>query len=180
MAPVYGRAALDRLHLEGILIVASFSQSQVDIANTILRVGQSMGASALQIRAAFAAAWVESRFQNLNYGDRDSLGVFQQRPSQGWGTAAQVTNVEYAARKFFEEAMRVSQSGTPGQLAQRVQRSGYPSRYDEQIAAPDELLARLTGGSVNALASADSQLFAGVSTTTLAIGLLLIVLLVTD
>lgn len=105
-----------------------------------------MQATTKQMRAAFAAAWVESRFRNLNYGDRDSLGVFQQRPSQGWGTPQQVMNVEYAAQKFFETAQRVSQSGTPGQLAQRVQRSAFPERYDQQIAAADEMLAIVSTG----------------------------------
>lgn len=126
--------------------MAKFSQDQVNNAAVILRVGQQVGATAKQIQAAFLAAWVESRFRNLNYGDRDSLGLFQQRPSQGWGTAAQVTNPEYAARKFYETAKRVSQSGTAGQLAQRVQRSGFPLRYDQQAADPLELLARLSGG----------------------------------
>lgn len=126
--------------------MASFSQDQVNNANIILSVGRSMGATPKQLQAAFAAAWVESRLRNLDYGDRDSLGLFQQRPSQGWGTRAQVTNPEYAARKFFETAQKVSQSGTFGQLAQRVQRSGFPLRYDEQGATPLELLTRLMGG----------------------------------
>ena len=121
----------------------SFNQSQIDIAATIIRVGQQMGATFTQIRAALAAAWVESRFQNLSYGDRDSLGVFQQRPSQGLGTAAQIMNVEYAASKFYVAAKRVSNAGTAGEIAQRVQRSAYPSRYDEQIGAADEILRRL-------------------------------------
>ena len=54
--------------------------------------------------SAFEAAIVESGVHNLNYGDRDSLGVFQQRPSQGWGTPAQVTNVDYAATQFITRA----------------------------------------------------------------------------
>lgn len=122
-----------------------FTNEQIGIGQTIYRVGRSMGANNFQMRAAFSAGWVESRFRNLNYGDRDSLGVFQQRPSQGWGTPAQVTNPEYAAGKFFEEAMRVSQTGTPGQLAQRVQRSAYPLRYDEQIATSDKMLELVSG-----------------------------------
>lgn len=129
--------------------MAAITQSQIEIGNTILSVGRSLGATAHQIRAAFAAAWVESEFRNLNYGDRDSVGVFQQRPSQGWGTPAQIRDVGYAARKFFETAMRVSQSGTAGQLAQRVQRSAYPNRYDEQIANADSLLAIVSGGQLD-------------------------------
>lgn len=127
-----------------------FSPEQIDVGNTILRVASRMGATPLQIQAAFLAAWTESRMRNLSYGDRDSLGVFQQRPSQGWGSPAQILNVEYAAGKFFEEARRVSQSGTPGQLAQRVQRSAFPGRYDALSAEPLELLGRLTGGALAA------------------------------
>lgn len=140
--------------------MAAFSNEQLAVGQTIYRVGVSMRASALQMRAAFAAAWVESRFKNLNYGDRDSLGVFQQRPSQNWGTPAQVTNVEYAAGKFFSEAMKVSQSGTPGQLAQRVQRSGFPARYDQQIADADQMLATVSNGSFAAAGVDNSTLYA--------------------
>lgn len=131
----------------------SFSQSQIDIANTILSVGRSLGATEKQIRAAFTAAKVESNFANLNYGDRDSLGVFQQRPSQGWGTPTQILDVGYAARKFFETAMKVSQSGTVGQLAQRVQRSAFPGRYDDVLSVTDDLYYRLAGGVANAVAN---------------------------
>jgi hypothetical protein len=126
----------------------SFSQSQVAVAETIVRVGQDLGATAHQIRAALAAAWVESRWQNLNYGDRDSIGVFQQRPSMAWGSPAELMNVATAARKFYlgagtnRGAFQVSQAGTAGELAQRVQRSGFPARYDQQIGAADEILAR--------------------------------------
>lgn len=140
--------------------MAAFSNEQLSVGQTIYRVGVSMGVSALQMRAAFAAAWVESRFKNLNYGDRDSLGVFQQRPSQGWGSAAQATNVEYAARKFFSEAAKVSQSGTPGQLAQRVQRSGFPARYDEQIADADQMLATVSNGSFSPSPQDNSMIYA--------------------
>lgn len=154
-----------------------FSQEQIDVGRTILRVGQAMGANQHQMRAAFSAGWVESRFKNLNYGDRDSLGVFQQRPSQGWGTPAQIMNVEYASRKFFEEAMRVSQTGSPGQLAQRVQRSAYPKRYDEQIAVADEMLALVSGGNNSVpLSFPLSALPAGV----VMIGALALIFLITD
>ena len=81
--------------------------------------------------SAFEAAIVESGVHNLNYGDRDSLGVFQQRPSQGWGTPAQVTNVDYAATQFITRAIRANGGQSAGQLAQDVQRSAFPERYDQ-------------------------------------------------
>lgn len=113
-----------------------------------------MGATENQIRAAFAAAKVESNFANLNGGDRDSVGVFQQRPSQGWGSVAQILDVGYAAGKFFEAVKKVSQSGTIGQIAQRVQRSAFPNRYDEQLSIADELYTRLTDGGVSNVTNA--------------------------
>ena len=111
----------------------ALSKEQQDNINTILRVGRSMGADQKMLLAAIETGFVESGMRNLKHGDRDSQGVFQQRPSQGWGTVAQVTNVEYAARKFFEAAARSKyrHKGTAGQLAQDVQRSAYPERYDQ-------------------------------------------------
>ena len=93
--------------------------------------------------ATFEAAWVESHVNNLNCGDSDSLGVFQQRPSQGWGSKAQVTNVDYATNKFLDQAIKNDKgfSGTAGQLAQSVQRSGYPDRYDQAKAKAESIIA---------------------------------------
>ncbi|MEU3542380.1 hypothetical protein [Streptomyces paromomycinus] len=84
--------------------------------------------------AGFEAGWVESHMNNLPCGDRDSLGVFQQRPSQGWGTPQQIMQVPYAATQFFTRAVRVEQQDphlSAGQTAQRVQRSAFPDRYDQ-------------------------------------------------
>ncbi|KAA2266640.1 hypothetical protein F0L68_02095 [Solihabitans fulvus] len=83
--------------------------------------------------AGFETGWVESHMNNLNCGDRDSLGVFQQRPSQGWGSPDQVRDVDYSSNKFFEVAQQMEPDvgGTAGNLAQAVQRSAYPDRYDQ-------------------------------------------------
>jgi hypothetical protein len=82
--------------------------------------------------AAFEAAIVESGVQNLRYGDRDSLGVFQQRPSVlAWGTAAQIMNPEHAAMMFIRKAIQLNGSQSAGQLAQDVQVSAFPDRYDQ-------------------------------------------------
>jgi cell wall-associated NlpC family hydrolase len=73
----------------------------------------------------------ESTLRNINYGDRDSLGLFQQRPSQGWGSPAQVTDPVYATTTFLDRLGQV-----PGWetlpitvAAQTVQRSAFPSAY---------------------------------------------------
>ncbi|MGW2530248.1 hypothetical protein ACWC10_24790, partial [Streptomyces sp. NPDC001595] len=104
-----------------------------EVTKTVYTTGRALGVSDKVMLAGFEAGWVESHMNNLPCGDRDSLGVFQQRPSQGWGTPEQIMNVAYAARQFFVRAVRVEQQSpglTAGQTAQRVQRSGFPDRYD--------------------------------------------------
>lgn len=132
-----------------------------DIAQTILDVGLAVGASERALLAAFEAALVESNMRNLDYGDRDSLGVFQQRPSAGWGSQDQVTDPVYAARAFFlgpdragsvvggnvepgAVARDASFNGSAGQLAQAVQRSAFPERYDQVERDARALLTRYT------------------------------------
>ncbi|MBV6697819.1 hypothetical protein KV557_11860 [Kitasatospora aureofaciens] len=107
-----------------------------DIAVTrkVYEVGQRMNVDDKVMLAGFETGWVESHMNNLSCGDRDSLGVFQQRSSQGWGSPDQLLNVDYAAGKFFEVALQMEpgmQGSTAGQLAQAVQRSAYPDRYDQ-------------------------------------------------
>lgn len=119
------------------------------VISAIDRVLNRLNASPRVRKAAYEAAIVESGVRNLNYGDRDSLGVFQQRPSQGWGSPAQVTDPEYAATQFVERAIRANATGryrSAGQLAQAVQRSAFPGRYDEQSAEAERILAGLGGG----------------------------------
>ncbi|MGW6685341.1 LGFP repeat-containing protein [Streptomyces sp. NPDC054961] len=107
-----------------------------DIAVTrkVYEVGQRMNVSDKVMLAGFETGWVESRMNNLDCGDRDSLGVFQQRPSQGWGSPEQILDVDYAAGKFFEVALQMEpgmEGSSAGALAQAVQRSAYPERYDQ-------------------------------------------------
>jgi hypothetical protein len=124
---------------------SSGNQSQQDIMRTILQVGQSMGADPQMLLAAFETAWVESNMTNVKGGDRDSQGVFQQRPSQGWGTPDQVTDVAHAATSFFQRAAgsKYRGKGTAGQMAQDVQRSAYPARYDQKRGQAASSLAGL-------------------------------------
>ncbi|MEV4685894.1 FG-GAP repeat domain-containing protein [Streptomyces kurssanovii] len=94
--------------------------------------------------AAFEAGWVESHMNNLACGDKDSIGVFQQRPSYGWGTVEQIMDPWYAATQFITRAIdsdRANPGFTAGQLAQSVQRSAYPYRYDEAEPKARALLA---------------------------------------
>lgn len=102
-------------------------------ARIIAQVGRQMGAPDEAIKIALAASLVESNLRNVNYGDRDSLGLFQQRPSQGWGTPQQVMDPTYAATQFFDRLLKIDwRSMDPGAAAQAVQRSAFPDRYGER------------------------------------------------
>ncbi|MFF2633766.1 LysM peptidoglycan-binding domain-containing protein [Microbacterium sp. NPDC058021] len=124
--------------------VAGLDAEQVGNARTIIRVGRELGVSERGIAIALATGMVESWLRNLDWGDRDSLGVFQQRPSQGWGTPEQVRDVDRATRVFFGGAGDPNGAASRGLLdvggweslgfseaAQAVQISAYPDRYGE-------------------------------------------------
>lgn len=114
----------------------AWSQEQMTNAALIYSVGRQMGMSTRDIQTGIITAMVESNLVNVNYGDRDSLGLFQQRPSQGWGTPEQVTDPNYAARKFFTTLTGLGDERygmSMGEAAQAVQRSAYPDRYGQRI-----------------------------------------------
>ncbi|WP_031160370.1 C40 family peptidase [Streptomyces durhamensis] len=104
---------------------------QVPHARTIQATSVAMNIPARGQVVALATALQESGLRNLTYGDRDSLGLFQQRPSQGWGTANQILDPVYASTKFYEGLRKVSgwESLSITQAAQAVQRSGFPEAY---------------------------------------------------
>ncbi|MEU8344886.1 hypothetical protein SAMN05443665_103460 [Actinomadura meyerae] len=118
-------------------------QHDLEVTKAVYIVGRDLKVSDKVMLAGFEAGWVESHMNNLPCGDLDSLGVFQQRPSQGWGTPGQIMHVPYAAEQFFTRAVRVEQQSphlTAGQTAQRVQRSAFPRRYDQAETKARELL----------------------------------------
>ena len=108
-----------------------------------------------------AAGIVESDLRNLDYGDRDSLGLFQQRPSQGWGTREQIMNPTYSAAAFFRALGRVDgwRRMDPGAAAQAVQRSAFPARYAQRMDEAARIVAALGGGSTGCtnVASTDTN-----------------------
>lgn len=102
---------------------------------------RGLGASNKVMLALFEAGLVESGFRNLPAGDRDSVGFLQQRPSKGWGTVEQCMNVPHATTAFVNDAKGKEGSAvTSGQLAQAVQRSAFPLRYDAVRGPAQELL----------------------------------------
>ncbi|MFD5537681.1 C40 family peptidase [Streptomyces sp. NPDC127079] len=106
-------------------------EEQIPNAETIQATGIAMKVPARGQIVALATALQESGLRNLDYGDRDSLGLFQQRPSQGWGTPAEVRDPVHASTKFYEGLLKVKgwQSMTITQAAQTVQKSGYRDAY---------------------------------------------------
>jgi hypothetical protein len=115
-------------------------------ATTIARVARDRGLPDRAVVIALATAQQESGLRNLDYGDRDSLGLFQQRPSQGWGTPAQVQDPVYAAGKFYDGLVQVPgwDTGRLTDVAQQVQRSGFPLAYQKHQSMAQELTAALT------------------------------------
>nr|WP_202488942.1 C40 family peptidase [Streptomyces sp. SID5473] len=106
-------------------------EEQIPHARTIQATGVAMKVPVRGQIVALATALQESGLRNLDYGDRDSLGLFQQRPSMGWGTPEQVRDPVYASTKFYEGLLKVSgwESMTVTQAAQAVQLSGFPDAY---------------------------------------------------
>ncbi|MDF3146863.1 MULTISPECIES: C40 family peptidase [unclassified Streptomyces] len=104
---------------------------QVPNASTIVATGLSLDVPKKGQIIALATAMQESRLRNLNYGDRDSLGLFQQRPSQGWGSAQQIRDPAYASEQFYKHLLKVNgwQQMTVTQAAQAVQKSALPDAY---------------------------------------------------
>jgi hypothetical protein len=131
--------------------------TQMANAATITAVGIGRKVPERAVVVALATALQESKLENLPHGDRDSLGLFQQRPSQGWGTAEQVQDPRYASKKFYTALLKVKgwQKMRVTDAAQRVQRSAYPNAYekwaDEAQVMADALLGKVSAAVVCAL-----------------------------
>jgi len=125
----------------------TFTSAQLANATTIYQVSVSLALPRYAAQIAIATALQESSLYNLNYGDRDSLGLFQQRPSQGWGTPAQIMDPVYASTAFYQALVKVRgwQSMPLTQAAQAVQRSGFPDAYAQHSYAAGYLVATASG-----------------------------------
>ncbi len=123
------------------------------VIKTVHSVAKKRNVSSKVMLATFEAGWVESHMNNLNCGDRDSVGVFQQRPSQGWCNPAKLCrDVKHATNKFLDQAIPNAKKNpgyTAGQVAQSVQRSAYPDRYDAAKAKAQKLIKLAGGGNIN-------------------------------
>ncbi|MEE6273047.1 hypothetical protein [Georgenia wangjunii] len=132
---------------------ATLDADQADNAALIAAVAVRRALPARAVTIALATAVQESRLRNIDYGDRDSLGLFQQRPSQGWGTEEQILDPVYATGAFYDALVTV-----PGyadlpvtEAAQLVQRSAFPDAYADHEPEGRAFASALTGHSPAAL-----------------------------
>ncbi len=128
-------------------VVADLSTEQAENAAIIAAVAVRRGLPARAVSIALATAYQESKIQNLGHGDRDSLGLFQQRPSMGWGTEEQIQDPFYASNRFYDELVKVDgyENMRITEAAQAVQRSGFPEAYDDHADDARALASALTG-----------------------------------
>jgi hypothetical protein len=115
----------------GTVDASKLDEEQRGIVALIISIGKQRSLAPRAWQVAIQAGMTESGLHNLTYGDRDSLGVFQMRPSMGWGTVAQVTDPTYEVNKFYDVLLGVPdwENKRPGDAAQAVERSGFPDRY---------------------------------------------------
>jgi cell wall-associated NlpC family hydrolase len=127
------------------------SAGQRKNAATIMSVGKRMHMGPLGKQVAIATAIQESHLHNLSGGDRDSEGLFQQRPSQGWGTPAEVTDPVHASRSFYTHLKNVPgwQDMPVWKAAQSVQRSAFPTAYQKWAGLAAHLVSSGGGQSVS-------------------------------
>jgi hypothetical protein len=126
---------------------ASLSIGQAENASIIAAVAERRGLPARAISIAIATAMQESKLQNLEGGDRDSVGIFQQRPSQGWGSPSQLNDPYYAANAFYDALVQVDgyQDMAITKAAQAVQRSAFPDAYAQHEADGRAVASALSG-----------------------------------
>jgi cell wall-associated NlpC family hydrolase len=113
--------------------VSDLDTEQRAIVEQIIAIGKQRRLPPRAWQIAIQAGMTESRLHNLHYGDRDSLGIFQMRPSQGWGSVAQVTDPVYEINKFYDKLLMVPgwEAQRPGDSAQDIERSAFPARYHQ-------------------------------------------------
>ncbi|TFK97172.1 hypothetical protein BDV98DRAFT_596955 [Pterulicium gracile] len=128
------------------------SEADDNILRQVFQITRNRGVSDKVLLATFETCWVESHCHNLPCGDQDSIGVFQQRPSQGWGSYNQIMDVNYSTNKFLDYAIPTAAqnpNAAAGTIAQMVQRSEYPDRYNQSEGKARQLIDRarqLVGG----------------------------------
>lgn len=110
---------------------SSLEQDSVGIVQRMIELGKQRELPPRAWQVAIQAGKTESNLANLTRGDRDSLGIFQMRPSMGWGSVQQVTDVDYQINKFYDVLLEIPswEELRPGVVAQKVEKSAFPLRY---------------------------------------------------
>ncbi len=143
----FARPDLCTATVDGHTVTVDLEQAQH--AGLITAIAVSRGLPARAASIALATAYQESDLRNLDGGDRDSLGLFQQRPSQGWGTPEEIQDPTYAANAFYDALVEVDgyESMEITVAAQTVQRSAFPDAYADHEQDARTLSSALTGNS---------------------------------
>jgi hypothetical protein len=125
----------------------TYDLQQMQNASTIAAVGVKLGVPSYGIEIAEATARQESKFYNVSGGSYDSLGLFQQRPSQGWGTSSEIMDTTYSSTAFYDALLKVSnwQNLAVTVAAQDVQHSAYPDAYAAHVDEGKVLMSVFTG-----------------------------------
>jgi hypothetical protein len=132
----------------------TFTPEQMGNAATIVGIAMKRGLPARAATIAVATSLQESKLRNIRYGDRDSVGLFQQRPSQGWGTTKQILDPDYATNAFYDELIKIHgyQGMEITKVAQRVQKSAFPEAYAEHEHEGRVIASAISGHSPRGLA----------------------------
>jgi hypothetical protein len=122
---------------------------QAHFASIIVGISVRRGLAPRAASIALATVYQETGIRNLDYGDRDSVGLFQQRPSQGWGSAKQLQDPYYATNAFYNALIKIAgwETADITEVAQQVQRSAYPEAYRDHEDDARVLASALTGHS---------------------------------
>lgn len=125
------------------------TEEQAENAALITAISIQRGLPARAASIALATAYQESKILNIEHGDRDSVGLFQQRPSQGWGTVKQILDPVYSTHAFYDGLLEIDGYETMEitEAAQAVQRSAFPDAYADHEADARALASALTGNS---------------------------------
>lgn len=144
----------DRTPMRSEYCVANVGEvrAQVDLEQArwsalMAAIAQRRGLPPRATTIAIATAFQESKLHNIGYGDRDSVGLFQQRPSQGWGPAARLRDPHYSIGRFYDALVKIKnyEQMVITEAAQKVQRSAYPGAYAQHEDAARALSSALRG-----------------------------------
>ena len=130
---------------KGAYDASRLTDEQKGTVALIISIGKQRSLPPLAWQVAIQAGMTESGLRSLNYGDRDSEGIFQMRPSMGWGSASQITDPVYAINKFYDVLTAIPnwEQQRPGDTAQAVERSAFPDRYHNWEAMGAFLISQL-------------------------------------